>query len=191
MNLKEVGHTIQIAGVIYNSNKEQETYLIMLPDEDLYTDENKFLRRHDFTLEQWEKFFWQTDVLEIEAKRTMYEKIIVRKAERQIAGGTSWAVYKRDGYTCRYCGKDGIPLTVDHVVLWEDGGPSIPENLVTSCKKCNRTRGDTPYPEWITSKVYLDISKGILPNKRLKNVALVDTLDNIPRSFTKMRGKKR
>jgi hypothetical protein len=187
MDLKEVGHTIQIAGVIYNSDKDEATYLLMLPDENTHD----LMAHKPMSLEQWEKFFWQTDVLEVEARNTMYEKVIVRKAERQIAGRVSWSVYKRDGYACRYCGKDGIPLTVDHVVLWEEGGPSIPGNLVTSCQKCNRTRGDTPYPEWIESKVYAKISEKLSADIWVTNKHLIKTLDNIPRSFTKMRGKKR
>jgi hypothetical protein len=183
MNLKEVGHTIQIAGVIYNSDQKEHTYILLLPKEQIY-------RNHDeihMELDDWEKFFWQTDILEMELNDT--QKTIVRKAERQIAGRISWKVYARDEYTCRYCGKTGIPLTVDHVILWEEGGPSIPENLVTSCRKCNRTRGDTPYAEWIESKVYLNGQEKF--SNHIKNVDLIDTLDNIPRSFTKMRGKKR
>ncbi len=189
MDLKEVGHTIQIAGVIYNSDKKKETYLIMLPDEELHADKsNKFLRRRDFTLEEWTNFWMQTDILEVELNDT--QKTIVRKAERQIAGRISWTVYKRDGYACRYCGKEGIPLTVDHVVLWEEGGPSIPENLVTSCKKCNRTRGDTPYPEWIGGDEYTKTLSGVPFVMHVRNLELLNTIDNIPRSFTKMRGKK-
>ena len=150
MNLKEVGHTIQIAGVIYNYDQKEHTYVLLLPDEQIYRNHNEI----HMELEDWEKFFWQTDVLEIEARNTMYEKVIVRKAQRQIDGRISWKVYARDNYTCRYCAKSGIPLTVDHIILWEEGGPSIEENLVTSCKKCNRTRGNTQYEEWINSKEY-------------------------------------
>ena len=186
MDLKEVGHTIQIAGAIYNSDKDQKTYLVMLPDEDLYAG---FLIREDLTLEQWKEFFMQTDILEVELNDT--QKTIVRKAERQIAGNISWKVYARDNYSCRYCGKSGIPLTVDHIILWEDGGPSIEDNLLTSCKKCNRTRGNTPYPEWITSKAYGKISIHIEEWQHALNHKVLHTLDKIPRSFTKMRGKKR
>jgi hypothetical protein len=185
MDFKEVGHTIQIAGVIYNSDKEEETYLLMLPDKELHNE----MLWEDFTLEQWTEFFMQTDVLNIELNDI--QKTIVRKAERQIAGGVSWKVYHRDNYSCRYCGKSGIPLTVDHIILWEDGGPSIEENLLTSCRKCNRTRGNTPYEEWINSKKYTKVAENISTSIFTDNLRIVRTLDKIPRSFTKMRGKKR
>ena len=187
MNLKEVGHTIQIAGVIYNSDQDEKTHLLMLPNEELY---DKGSTEY-FSLEQWEKFFWQTDVLETEVRNTMYEKVIVKKAQRQIDGHISWKVYARDNFSCRYCGATGIPLTVDHVILWEDGGPSIEENLVTSCKKCNRIRGNTPYNEWINSKQYDKRSKRLTGLVHTQNVKLIYELANIPTSFTKMRGKKR
>lgn len=185
MNLKEVGHTIQIAGVIYNSDKDKQTYFIMLPDEKIYSKE---IPKY-FDTDAWRNFFWQTDILETELNDEA--KTIVRKAQRQIDGNISWKIYARDNYTCRYCGKTGIPLTVDHIVLWEDGGPSIEENLVTSCKKCNRIRGNMPYEEWIKSGTYIRLSNGLPFDTLLNNLNLTDTLDKIPTSFTKMRGKKR
>jgi 5-methylcytosine-specific restriction endonuclease McrA len=76
-------------------------------------------------------------------------KVIVRKSQRAIDSFVAWKVFKRDLYTCRYCGLSGTPLTVDHVVLWEEGGPTIEENLITACKKCNKDRGNTRFPEWM------------------------------------------
>jgi len=186
MDLKEVGHTIQIAGVIYNSDKDKQTYLIMLPNEKLYAGTANIL---NFNTEQWKDFFWQTDVLETELNDKA--KTIVRKAQRQIDGNISWKVYARDNFSCRYCGRTGIPLTVDHVILWEDGGPSIEENLVTSCKKCNRIRGNTRYEEWIISIQYKKATENLSASDIYKNFKLIETLDKIPTSFTKMRGKKR
>lgn len=50
-------------------------------------------------------------------------------------------VFKRDNFTCQYCGtsKD---LTLDHVVPKAKGGKSTWHNLVTACKKCNARKGD-------------------------------------------------
>lgn len=50
-------------------------------------------------------------------------------------------VFKRDAYTCQYCGtqKD---LTLDHVVPRSKKGPSSWTNLVTACKRCNARKGD-------------------------------------------------
>jgi hypothetical protein len=51
-------------------------------------------------------------------------------------------LYKRDNYTCFYCGKDlhgASPqdITLDHLLSREDGGTNDPENLVTACRHCN------------------------------------------------------
>lgn len=50
-------------------------------------------------------------------------------------------VFKRDGYTCQYCGtqKD---LTLDHVVPRSKKGPTSWTNLITACKRCNARKGD-------------------------------------------------
>lgn len=97
----------------------------------------------------------------------------------------SWKVFKRDGYACRYCGNDDVPLTIDHLVLWEEGGPSTVENLVSACKKCNRTRGNTPYADWLKHRYYLKVSKGLTADVRQQNDDLVATLDAIPRMVHK------
>jgi 5-methylcytosine-specific restriction endonuclease McrA len=50
-------------------------------------------------------------------------------------------IYKRDHYTCQYCGsiKD---LTIDHVIPKSKGGTNKWDNLVTCCRKCNLKKGN-------------------------------------------------
>ena len=50
-------------------------------------------------------------------------------------------VFRRDNYTCQYCGVKTRSLTVDHVVPRHRGGTSIWENLVSACRACNRRKG--------------------------------------------------
>ncbi|MGB3179883.1 MAG: HNH endonuclease [Cyclobacteriaceae bacterium] len=50
-------------------------------------------------------------------------------------------VFKRDKFTCQYCG-DGKELTLDHVLPRSRGGRSLWTNLVTACKRCNARKGD-------------------------------------------------
>jgi len=56
-------------------------------------------------------------------------------------------VYMRDEYTCQYCGtKPGVKeLNLDHVLPRSRGGRSTWQNLVTSCRRCNLSKGwETP-----------------------------------------------
>lgn len=55
-------------------------------------------------------------------------------------------VFKRDGFTCQYCGKKApdVVLEVDHIDPVANGGENDILNLVTSCRDCNRGKGATP-----------------------------------------------
>ena len=56
---------------------------------------------------------------------------------------TRFEVFKRDKFTCQYCGKSApdVVLEVDHVVPVAEGGDDDMLNLVTSCFDCNRGKG--------------------------------------------------
>lgn len=58
---------------------------------------------------------------------------------RQLSPKTRFEVFKRDGFTCQYCG--GHPpaalLHVDHINPVANGGTNSSDNLITSCSKCN------------------------------------------------------
>ncbi len=54
------------------------------------------------------------------------------------------AIYLRDGCACAWCGakvEDGAQLTLDHIQPHSLGGSNAEGNLVTSCKRCNDSRG--------------------------------------------------
>ncbi len=58
-------------------------------------------------------------------------------------------VYKRDQFTCVYCGNTNkAELTLDHVVPKSKGGKDSWNNLVTACKKCNGEKADLTLEEW-------------------------------------------
>lgn len=50
-------------------------------------------------------------------------------------------IFRRDNYTCQYCGRHNVSLTVDHVVPRHMGGKHIWTNLVTACSSCNHRKG--------------------------------------------------
>lgn len=53
-------------------------------------------------------------------------------------------VFKRDKFTCQYCGKSApdVVLEVDHIKPVAKGGTNDIMNLVTSCMECNRGKSD-------------------------------------------------
>ena len=58
---------------------------------------------------------------------------------------TRLEVFKRDHYTCQYCGKETRQLTLDHVTPRYRGGQHTWENVVSACVPCNRRKaGRTP-----------------------------------------------
>lgn len=60
-------------------------------------------------------------------------------------------VFRRDNFTCAYCGKVGGILEADHIVPFSKGGSDDIENLTTSCRKCNRRKRDKSAEEFIAA----------------------------------------
>jgi len=178
LNILDVGVKIGLVGAVFGD--ENDTYLCMFPDQEIAGNQEVL----DMDLEDWKKFLRQTDLLEVEVLTKTQDgklaKAIMRKTQRLIEQRVSWKVYQRDNYTCRYCGRTGLPLTVDHLVLWEEGGPSIEANLVAACRKCNKTRGNMQYADWLKSPYYTNLLKGLDPQVALENMKLLDTLGDIP-----------
>jgi len=56
-------------------------------------------------------------------------------------------IFRRDNYTCQYCGAQDVPLTVDHIIPKVLGGSETWENLVTACIDCNNKKGDRALAE--------------------------------------------
>lgn len=68
-----------------------------------------------------------------------------RKTPRQVNWRLRAKVLMRDGARCQLCGatpQDGSKLHVDHIIPWNDGGPTLLENLQILCEKCNIGKSD-------------------------------------------------
>lgn len=50
-------------------------------------------------------------------------------------------IFRRDYFTCQYCGKRSLDLTVDHIIPRHLGGPHTWTNVVTACAVCNHRKG--------------------------------------------------
>ena len=81
-------------------------------------------------------------------------------------------IYKRDSYSCVYCGSnDKSSLTLDHVIPRAKGGRDTWHNLVTSCSRCNSEKADLDIEEWGRPH----------PNpKRPHYLMLMKTLEHVP-----------
>ena len=173
-----VGNTIQLVGAVYHG----EGLLLLCPvpgeEECFHKDAPSLLKMNPA---EWDEFLRRTDLQEVEVTNGV-QKAILRKTQRVIDTTVSWNVFRRDGYTCRYCGRDDVPLTVDHLVLWEEGGPTIEGNLLSACKKCNKTRGNTHYAEWLRSAYCQEKARGLSISVVLANAELVNTLQGIRRT---------
>lgn len=65
-------------------------------------------------------------------------------AERKaISKRLRFEVFKRDSFTCQYCGKSApdVVLHIDHIVPVKEGGKNDITNLVCSCESCNMGKG--------------------------------------------------
>jgi len=84
-------------------------------------------------------------------------------------------VYKRDNYTCQYCGckPARADLTVDHVVprsIWKGTGTDTPtnwRNIVCACLRCNRDK-DNRTPEQAGMQLRKEVNGRIVEYKRPK-----------------------
>ena len=50
-------------------------------------------------------------------------------------------IFRRDNYTCQYCGKHTTDLTIDHVTPRHQGGKHVWTNVVAACPVCNHRKG--------------------------------------------------
>jgi HNH endonuclease len=187
VNLLDVGHTITMVGALYAG--KGRVLAVLFPEG---SEEAKMgpVEMIDMTHEDWrDRFLPQTDTLPVEAfPDGSAQKAILRKANREVDNNVSWAVYRRDKFTCRYCGKNDVPMTVDHLVRWEERGPWTEVNLLTACRKCNKTRGDMSYADWLKGEFYLRVSRNLTPEVKAANEAILGTLDGIKR-VQKMRSR--
>lgn len=57
-------------------------------------------------------------------------------------------VFRRDDFTCSYCGNRGGRLECDHIDPVARGGSNGVDNLTTACFNCNRSKRDRTVKEW-------------------------------------------
>lgn len=176
VNLLDFGNTVGLTGNIWTGN-DGVSYITLFPDFSL--DDLGEFQAIEMSTEDWAKLIRQSDLLETQILQNdngNIKKVTVRKSARLIDNRMQWRVFQRDHYTCRYCGGTGIPLSVDHIDLWEDGGATIEENMLTACRKCNKVRGNTPYDVWVNTAKYDSLTKNLPAEVKQSNLDIVAQL---------------
>jgi hypothetical protein len=76
---------------------------------------------------------------------------------KQISTRQRFEIFKRDDFTCQYCGSHPpiVILHVDHIVPVSKNGGNEKENLITSCSKCNLGKSNIPLTK-ITNSISLN-----------------------------------
>jgi len=66
------------------------------------------------------------------------------KARKAISKKARFEIFKRDSFTCQYCGRKSpdILLVIDHINPVAKGGTNDFLNLITSCHDCNSGKSD-------------------------------------------------
>lgn len=69
---------------------------------------------------------------------------MAKAARVSLSKRTRFEVFKRDSFTCQYCGckSPDVVLHVDHIDPVANGGDNELVNLVTSCVACNQGKSD-------------------------------------------------
>lgn len=68
-------------------------------------------------------------------------------------------IFKRDGFTCQYCGAHGpgAQLQVDHIEPASKGGPCEEGNFITACKQCNSGKAANPIFDGENAGIDIDV----------------------------------
>ncbi len=79
---------------------------------------------------------------ELKIRRTVSFRNVVKELTFNLKGGKN---------ICAYCGKsiEYSKMTIDHVYPQTMGGPTITNNLVPACRKCNSDKTDMTFEEYM------------------------------------------
>lgn len=83
---------------------------------------------------------------------------------KPISTKTRFEIFKRDNFTCQYCGKGtpSVVLEVDHIIPVCKGGENHKDNLITACFDCNRGKAGnelTQIPDTLEEKTVRMLEK--------------------------------
>ena len=94
-------------------------------------------------------------------------------ARNPISKKTRFEVFKRDNFTCQYCGRHApdVVLECDHIKPVADGGKNTMLNLITSCMDCNRGKGKTKLSD--TTELDKQFEQMVVLNERREQMKMM------------------
>ncbi|NEQ84717.1 MAG: HNH endonuclease [Moorea sp. SIO2I5] len=82
------------------------------------------------------------------------------------------------GRECTYCGKQSVPLQIEHIHPKSFGGSNRVSNLCLACEKCNQRKGNKPIEEFLKKKPNLLQKIKNKAKQPLKDAAAVNATRN-------------
>lgn len=79
---------------------------------------------------------------------------------------------------CTYCGKQSVPLQIEHIQPKSLGGSNRVSNLCLACEKCNQRKGNKPIEEFLKKKPSLLQKIKTKAKQPLKDAAAVNATRN-------------
>lgn len=90
-------------------------------------------------------------------------------SRKNIKPKTRFAVLRRDGFRCAYCGQypPKVKLEVDHITPVAHGGENDMFNLITACNVCNIGKLDLQFSEAERFELFERVASNAIAAKRL------------------------
>ena len=145
--VSRIGNGLSLAGLLYQS--DDGTLALFLPDVDvdiitetLHPDQA-----------EWTAILTASDnPMLFKEDETGMRKPYVRKVQFALSGKVQQQIWARDNFCCQFCsvemGFNGAMLTVDHFLPLAKDGTAHPDNLITACKNCNKSKADMHPEDW-------------------------------------------
>ena len=125
-----------------------------------------------YTFEQWAEVYSDGEKIRSPKTTVSVPRVIHindwynKKRETRASRYSRVGVFKRDNWTCQYCGKIGNKknMTIDHVVPKSRDGKNTFENTVTCCIKCNSMKGSKSVEQFYKEKGFKLYRKPVSPS---------------------------
>lgn len=103
------------------------------------------------------------------------------------------ALWRRDSFTCIYCGmssiEDGVKLSSDHIIPLDGGGEHTIDNLVTACKSCNSSKKNKELSVDITKRITDVVAKRNTLLSQAERLSLQNVLKIVRADYVYKRGR--